>query len=268
MRCARSRWRSFLAALAALVVAAGLALEAWCATDRARAPGRAHDVAAAEAAARTHPSAAAYERLAGAALAAGRASDAATAAVVASKLAPGDARRAALAEAAVDAALRATLRDGVRPVAGVGAVLLLALWVAGARVRARTRAREAAIAGALARVVLAVEGEGTSRGDRAQLTAATTALVVDVHADPVLDAVPDRPPLVVTLSHGEAGRTVRLAPRRDVGGGAARFRVAGDALREVLAHAGRWRLLVRMDGALLGTAEVVVAPRATARAAA
>ncbi|MBL9087758.1 MAG: hypothetical protein JNM10_11520 [Planctomycetia bacterium] len=264
-RCSRSR--PFLAALAALVVLVGGGLEAWTALDRARAPGRASDLDAAATTARERPSPAAYERLAGAQAAAGLASDAATSAVIASRLAPGDARRAALAEAYVDGALRATLRGGLRPFAAAGAGLLLFLWVTGARRRAAARRREEIVAHALGRVVLAVEGDGQARGDLAVLRPGATGLVIDVHTDPALATVVDAPPLVVALSHAGAGRTVRLSPRRDAVGGAARFKVVGDALAEVLAHPGAWRVLVRADAALLAEATVQVEPAPVARRA-
>ena len=257
-RCSRSR--PFLAALAALVVLTGGGLEAWTALDRARAPGRASDLDAAAAAARERPAPAAYERLAGAQAAAGLASDAATSAVIASRLAPGDARRAALAERYVDGALRATLRTGLRPFAGAAAVVLLVLWVTAARRRAAERHREHVVSHALGRVVMAVEGDGEARGDVAVLRPAASALVIDVHTDPALATVVDAPPLVVALSHAGDGRTVRLSPRRDAVGGAARFKVVGDALAEVLAHPGAWRVLVRADAALLAEAAVRVEP--------
>jgi len=257
-RCSRSR--PFLAALAVLAVLASGGLEAWTALDRARAPGRASDLDAAAAAARGRPTPAAYERLAGAQAAAGLASSAATSAVLASRLAPGDERRAALAEASVDGALRATLRGGVRPFAAGAALVLLVLWVTGARRRAAARHRERVVSHALGRVVMSVEGDGEARGDVAVLRPAAAALVIDVHTDPALAAVVDPPPLVVALSHAGDGRTVRLSPRRDAVGGAARFKVVGDALAEVLAHPGSWRVLVRADAALLAEAAVRVEP--------
>lgn len=255
-RC--KRLRPFLVALATLVLTVGGGLEAWCALDRARAPGRASDLPAAAAAAAARPSAAAWARLAGAQAAAGLASEAATSAVIASRLAPGDAARAAAAEGAVDAALRAMLRRGTRPAAVVAAAVLLALWVGAARRARAARARDALLARTVGRLVLTVEGDGEARADTAVLSPATAGLVVDVHTDAALGALADAPPLVVTLSHAEAGRTVRLAPRADAAGGAARFRVTGDALAAVLAVPGRWRVLARADGALLAVGTVVV----------
>jgi hypothetical protein len=124
----------------------------------------------------------------------------------------------------VDGALRATLRGGLRPFAAGGAAVLLFLWVTGARRRAAARHREDVVAHALGRVVLGVEGDGDARGDLAVLRPGATGLVIDVHTDPALATVVDAPPLVVALSHAGAGRTVRLSPRRDAVGGAARFR--------------------------------------------
>ncbi len=152
------------------------------------------------------------------------------------------------------------MRTGLRPFAGGAAVVLLFLWVTGARRRTAERRREHVVSHAFGRVVMSVEGDGEARGDVAVLRPGASALVIDVHTDPALAAVVDAPPLVVALSHAGDGRTVRLSPRRDAVGGAARFKVVGDALTEVLAHPGAWRVLVRADAALLAEAAVRVEP--------
>ena len=259
-----SRIRPFLAALAALVLLAGLVLEGWTAADRVALGGRsAGDLPAALALTRERPSSAAYVRLARAQAAAGQARDAATSEVIAARLAPNDATLAARSERFVDAALLATVRDGARPFAGASVLLLAVLAVTGLRRRAVASARERIIDRARGRVVLKVEGAnascGEAHGDHAVLRPGAHALVVDAHVGAALGDLKGGPPLVVALSHAEAGRTVRLSARSEYTGGAARFRVVGDALREIARVPGRWRVLVRADGTLLAEGEVQVA---------
>ena len=258
------RFRPFVAALAALVLLTGLVLEGWTAADRGRLGARsAADLPAALALTRTRPSSAAYARLSRAQAAAGQARDAATSAVIAARLVPNDAKAAATSEQFVDAALRATVRDLLRPFAGLSVLALIVLAITGVRRRAAAWHRERTLSHARGRVVLAVEGAdascGEGHGDHAVLRPGAQALVVDAHVGAALGDLRDAPPLVVALSHAEAGRTVRLSARREYAGGAARFRVVGDALKEIARIPGRWRVLVRADGALLAEGEVRVA---------
>jgi hypothetical protein len=261
---------------AALVVTAGVGLEAWAAVDRVTAasagPSRIARSRAGlvdlEAKAREHPTPVAYAELARAEAAAGHAAEAASAALTASRLAPDNATMAATAENYVDSAFRAHVRGVVRPFAGIGAALLVLSFFLAAHRRRDERRRDAILANARGRIVLSVEGDGEARADTATLRPpGTKALVIDVHGDSTLASLRKPPPLVVALTNSQAGRTVRLAPKKDAAGGAARFRLTGDALREVLARPGKWRVLVRAGGALLAEGSVRVEPRMTVVAA-
>jgi hypothetical protein len=60
------------------------------------------------------------------------------------------------------------------------------------------------------------------------------------------------------LSHGQDSRTVRLTPVKDVRQDAVRVRLSEPTLREVLAHPGRWRVNVALDGRPLAQAGLLV----------
>ena len=266
MRCPRSRWfGKALAFVAGLVLAASLGLEAWCAADRAGAkdPG----ISAARAAAETlvKPSAAAFDRLAQAQMRVGRAQDAAFAAGVAARIAPNDAARADRAQGYLDAAIRLRVRAVTRPAGAVAFVVGLVAWIASRRRRRADADRARTLASVRGSLVLGVEGPGGAHGAAATLEPGAAALVVDVHLARGLESVVGAPPLVVTLSHAEADRTVRLAPRTGPLGPATRFRVTGDALREVARRPGRWRVFVRAGDVAVAEGRVDVA---AARAAA
>ena len=125
------------------------------------------------------------------------------------------------------------------------------------------------LSGSRARLLLAVEGDGEASGDSALLRPATGALVIDAHVEGPLCRARPLPPLVVALSHATDGRTVRLSPRRDWSDGAARFRVEGASLAQVVAHPGVWRVLLRAGDAILaqGLVEVAAARRTDSLAA-
>jgi len=260
MRCPRPRWFGrALAFVAGLVLAASLGLEAWCAVDRhgAKDPGISAERAAAETL--TKPSAAAFDRLALAHMHAGRAQDAAFAASVAARIAPKDEARAARAQGYLDAAIRLRVRAVTRPAAGVAVVVGLVALTASLRRRRADADRARALASVRGELVFAVEGPGGAHGATATLEPGAAALVVDVHLRRGLESLPGAPPLVVTLSHAEADRTVRLAPRTGPLGPATRFRVTGDALREVARRPGRWRVFVRAGDVAVAEGRVDVA---------
>lgn len=266
MRCARPRWfGKALAFVAGLVLAASLGLEAWCAADRlgAKDPGISAERAAGETLLK--PSAAAFDRLALAQMHAGRAQDAAFAASVAARIAPNDQARAARAQGYLDAAIRLRVRAVTRPAGAVAFVVGLVAWIASRRRRRADAARARVLSAVRGELVLRVEGPGAGHGATAVLEPGAAALVVDVHLAHGLEHVDGAPPLVVTLSHAEADRTVRLAPRTGPLGPATRFRVTGDALREVARRPGRWRVFVRAGDVAVAEGRVDVA---AARAAA
>lgn len=246
--------------LAAAVAAAGLALEGWCALDRARG-GReemTYEEAAREVLAR--PTAATFARLSRANASAGNADGAAYAAAVAARLAPNDPALAAEAERTMDAAVRARVRTYARPAGGVAVLLLVGLGFAAARRRRDAEALVRTVEGAGGRIRVMPEGSRPAPGNDPMVDGGTRALVLDVEL-PIACARRRRcPPVVAWLSNATASRTVRLSPRADVASGAVRWRIEGDTLATIGASPGRWRVVVRVGPAFLGESSFLVTP--------
>lgn len=222
---------------------------------RARGLDRGHDAATARALweqAEEHPSAVLWRA---ASLAAtwdgGRERPAARAAQSAARLAPGDARYAAFADDALDAATWADVRGTVRPVASVGAALLaLALLVRLGRA-AQARRRRAWLQRTEVRVHGSADGRPGAPGEDLVVLPGARSVVLDVFV--AAPPVPPRggrhgPTLSLALSHGRDSRTLRLTPVKDLRQDAVRTRLSASTLAEVLARPGRWRVLVALDG--------------------
>jgi hypothetical protein len=225
-----------------------------------------HDAVAATALtayAEAHPSARTWH-LAGLALTwdGERERAAAQAATRATRLAPGDATMARAEEAALDALLWAEIREVSRPASAVaGGVVVLALlgWL-GRRAHARGRRRW--IDGLRARVIAAADGQPAAAGSDLVMTPETTGLALDVFLYGP-GPFPGRhgPTLSVVLSHGRDSRTVRLTPVKDARQDAIRVRLSETSLAEVLAHPGRWRVAVLLDGRHVAEAGLLVTAR-------
>ena len=262
-----SRFARLIGALAAVVAAAGMSLEVWCALDRAHAGAPNVSPEAAVHSVLARPSAATFSRLARVDAAAGNPNGAAYAAGVAARISPHDPVLAAEAERAVDAAVRAHLLLSARP-AAAGALGMLGLLGAAAWRRRRV---ERAIARTMghARGHLRVTPEGTRKapGNDGMVDEGTRALVVDAEIPPMIARLRCAPAAVVYLSNSAANRTIRLSPRTDVGSGAVRWRIEGDTLAAIAAAPGRWRAILRLGAATLAESSFLVTPLARVRVA-
>ena len=149
MRTTKLSWfPRLIGVLAAVAAAAGISLECWCASDRARGGGVLDSPDAAVHAVFARPSAATFSRLARVNAAVGNAKGAAYAATVAARIKPDDPILAAEAEHAVNAAVRAEVLTYARP-ATVGAMgVLLVLGFAAWRRRRAASAVVRTMAGA------------------------------------------------------------------------------------------------------------------------
>ena len=185
---------------------------------------------------------------------------AALAARRAARLAPHDPGMAALEAEALDAATWAEVREVTRPVAWVGASLLMLGLMGWLARRARARRRRAWVAGASVRVVPSADGR-QGPGTELLVPQGTESLVLDVFLSPPPAGRIGRchgPTLALVLSHGQDSRTVRLTPVKDVCQDAVRVRLSEPTLREVLAHPGRWRVNAALDGRPLAQAGLLV----------
>ncbi len=253
--------------LAAALAAAGIALEGWCALDRAHG-GRvelSYEEAAREVL--THPTAETFARLSRANATAGNADGAAYAAGVAARLAPSDPALAAEAERTMDAAVRVHVREYARPACVVSVLLLAGLAFAAARRRREAEALVRTVEGAGGRIRVAPEGSRPAPGNDPMVDGGTRALVLDVEVPAACARLRRCPPVVAYLSSATANRTIRLSPRTDVESGAVRWRIEGDTLGAIAAAPGRWRVVVRVGPAVLGESSFLVTP-AGVRAAA
>lgn len=216
------------------------------------------------------PSSASHSLAARGAAAAGRFDEAARHAAFAARLAPADDGAVEVAQHQVDLTLLHRVRPATRVLAGVGAVLLFAvLW--GARRRARRGRRLAAwLDGLESRMTVLVDGQRMS-GDRTFVVrpdAASVAVDLFLRAGGACRRPPrPGPTLSLVLSHAASNLTLRLTPRRDVRDDAVRIRFRDETLARLLARAGTWRLVARLDGQRVGEASIEVAPRAPERAA-
>jgi hypothetical protein len=246
--------------LAAAVAAAGMALEGWCALDRAHG-GRAeltYEAAAKEVFA--HPSAESFARLSRAHATAGNADGAAYAAAVATRLAPNDPALGAEAERTMDAAVRVRVRAYARPASAAAVLVLVGLGFAAARRRREAEALVRTMAGGGGRIRVVPEGSRPAPGNDAMVDGGTKALVLDVEVPAACARRKRCPPVVVYLSNSTANRTIRLSPRSDVASGAVRWRVEGATLATIGASPGRWRVVVRIGPAVLGESSFLVTP--------
>lgn len=260
-----ARW---IGVLAAVVAAAGISLELWCALDRAQgAPARLSPDAAARAVLE-RPSAATFSRLARVDAADGNTKGAAYAAAVAARLRPDDRQLAVAAERAVDAAARAELRTPARPATAAAIVGLAGLGLVAWRRRRAAAALATLLSGARGRLRIAPEGSRPAPGNEAMVDEGTRAIVIDAEFPAALAHHAGRPTAVAYLSNSTANRTVRLSPRSDLGSGAVRWRIEDGTLAAIAGHAGRWRVVLRVGAATLADASFLVTPSARRRAAA
>ncbi len=253
--------------LAAVVAAAGISLEVWCALDRAHAGAPNVSPEAAAHSVFAKPSAETFSRLARVNAAAGNAKGAAYAAEVAARIKPQDPVLRAEAARAVDAAVRAHVLASARP-AAIGAVgVLLFLGFAAWRRRGAARAIVRMMEGARGRLRVVPEGSRPAPGNDAMVDEGTRALVVDAELPATVARLRRCPAAVAYLSNSTANVTVRLSPRTDVESGAVRWRVEGDTLAKITAAPGRWRVILRVGAATLAESSFLVTPLARVRAA-
>jgi hypothetical protein len=184
---------------------------------------------------------------------------AARAATRAAKLSPGDLALLAAEESAVDALVWAEMREVSRPVSAVAVVVLVLACAGWLARRVHARRRRGWIDRVRARLVVNADGSPARAGGDPVVTPDTRGLALDIFLDGAGE-VPARqgPTLAVVLSHGRESRIVRLTPVKDVRQDALRVRLSDATLAEVLAHPGRWRVTVALDGRHVGEAAVLV----------
>lgn len=183
-------------------------------------------------------------------MAADRGEAAARHAQLAARLAPEDARAAALAERAVDLALAYRLRPFSRPVGLFGAMLLLVAVTGAWAGRRRRQARERFLASISARVHMWADGEQlrhpfTIREDTERLT--LDVFLSGRHGMAYPRRPITAPSLHLAFSSPGSNQTIRLRPLKDVTGTAIRVPITDETLERLLARPGGWRLHLRLD---------------------
>lgn len=253
--------------LAAVVAAAGISLEVWCAVDRAHAGSHVDSPEAATHAVLTHPSSESFSRLARVDAATGNVKGAAWAAGVAARIKPTDPRLAAEAARAVDAAVRAEVLATLRPATAASTGLLVVLALAAWHKRREARTFLRTMEGARGRLRLQAEGARPAVGSDVMVDDATRSIVVDAELPSSLTRLRRPPAATVLLSNSAADRTIRLAPRADVATGAVRWRIGGETLRSIASAPGRWRVWLRVGTCVLAESALLVTPTARRLAA-